>query len=336
VIELFTQIVQRTEIGETVALCTVVRTRGSTPRGKGAAMLVLRDGNSIGTLGGGCVEAEVRVRAQQLMGANQNRLLSFSLNQDFGWDDGLVCGGVMEIAIQILSPDTSVEAIKRALTELAAYRPATLAIDVIDESHQSAQFEIQIPPTPTLLIAGAGHVGRSLALIARQIDFRVVVVDDRPDCLAPTNTTGAECILGDIEVQLSEFDINPWTYVVIVTRGHRHDAQALAAVVRSPAAYVGLIGSKRKIHTILNELHAQGVSRECLAKVHAPIGLEIAAVTPAEIAVSIAAELIAVRRGRGDLPAHPMKVPTEKLERWLTKSKPEEPLGTLSARQTES
>ncbi len=91
----------------------------------------------------------------------------------------------------------------------------------------------------------------------------------------------------------------------------------LAAVIGSPAAYVGLIGSKRKIHTILSELHRQGVPRDQLEKVHAPIGLEIAAVTPAEIAVSIAAELIAVRRGRGDVPATPMKVPADKLDRWL-------------------
>jgi xanthine dehydrogenase accessory factor len=321
VIDLFSQIVRRTELGETVALCTVVRTRGSTPQDKGAAMLVLRDGNSIGTLGGGCVEAEVRVRAQRLMAENQNRLLSFSLNQDFGWDDGLVCGGVMDIAIQIFVAGDLTDSVQNILAELSANRPGSWAVDVMDESQKLAHFEIQIPPTPTLLIAGAGHVGRALALIACQIDFKVVVVDDRADCLTPSNFPGAQYILGGIELELSRYKIEPWTYVVIVTRGHRHDAQALAAVVRSPAAYVGLIGSKRKIHTILSELHAQGVPREKLANVHAPIGLEIAAVTPAEIAVSIAAELIAIRRGRGDVAAPPMKVPADKLDRWLQKSK---------------
>lgn len=321
-IDLLSQIIRRTELGEVVALCTVVRTRGSTPQDKGAAMLVLRDGNSIGTLGGGCVEAEVRMRAQRLMAENQNRLLSFRLDQDFGWDDGLVCGGIMEVAIQIFASAESVAPIQRVLIEVAANRGASLPIDVADESLQSARFEIEIPPTPTLLIAGAGHVGRALALVAGQIDFKVAVVDDRADCVNPANFPGAECILGDIELELSRYDINSWTYVVIVTRGHRHDAQALAAVINSPAAYVGLIGSKRKIHKILSELGEQGVPRDRLASVHAPIGLEIAAVTPAEIAVSIAAELIAVRRGRGNLPAHPMKVPADKLERWLQKSKP--------------
>jgi len=232
----------------------------------------------------------------------------------------------MDIAIQVIASAESLRPIQNILADLGANRPATLTIDVADESGQPANFEIQIPPTPTLVIAGAGHVGRALAAIARQIDFRVVVIDDRADCAAPQNFPGAECILGDIEQELSRQPIDPWTYVVIVTRGHRHDAQALAAVVQSPAAYVGLIGSKRKIHTILNELHAQGVSREMLAKVHAPIGLEIAAVTPAEIAVSIAAELIAVRHGRGNLPAHPMKVPADKLERWLQKAKTPTPI----------
>ncbi|MGD0540322.1 MAG: XdhC/CoxI family protein [Tepidisphaeraceae bacterium] len=324
---LLTEIVRRTELGEVVALCTVVGTRGSTPQDKGAAMVVLRNGNSMGTLGGGCVEAEVRIRAQQLMSENQSRLLSFRLDQDYGWDDGLVCGGTMDIAIQVFSSAESVVPIQRILADLAAKLPASLRIDVADESLHSAHFEVEIPPTPTLLIAGAGHVGRALALAAGQIDFEVVVVDDRADCLRPSDFPGARCILGDIESELSRYDIKPWTYVVIVTRGHRHDALALATVIRSPAAYVGLIGSKRKIHRILNELLQQGVPRDRLASVHAPIGLEIAAVTPAEIAVSIAAELIAVRRGRGDLPAHPMKVPSDKLDRWLQKAKPVQPPG---------
>ncbi len=324
-IDLLSQIVRRTEVGEVVALCTVVRTRGSTPQGKGAAMLVLRDGNSIGTLGGGCVEAEVRTCAQRLMSENQSRVLSFRLDQDFGWDDGLVCGGTMEVAIQTFASVESAAPIQHVMVELAANRGVSLPIEVVDESLQSARFEIEIPPTPTLLIAGAGHVGRALASVGGQIGFNVAVLDDRADCLSPSNFPGARCILGDIEVELTRFNINRWTYVVIVTRGHRHDAQALAAVIGSPAAYVGLIGSKRKIHKIFNELREQGVPRDQLANVHAPIGLEIAAVTPAEIAVSIAAELIAVRRGRGNLPAHSMKVPSDKLDRWLQKSNPVQP-----------
>ena len=180
--DLISQIVRRTELGETVALCTVVGSRGSTPQEKGAKMLVLADGKTLGTLGGGCVEAEVRVCAQRLMTENQNRLLSFSLNQDFGWDDGLVCGGVMDIAMQIFSASRSDWFRFKASSPNIAKpidQRRSWAIDVMDESLKPAHFEIEIPPTPTLLIAGAGHVGRALATIARQIDFNVVVIDDR-------------------------------------------------------------------------------------------------------------------------------------------------------------
>jgi len=321
VIDVLSQIIRRTELGEVIALCTVVHTRGSTPQGKGAAMLVLRDGKTIGTLGGGCVEAEVRVRAQRLMDEKQNRVLSFRLDQDYGWDDGLVCGGIMDIAIQVIGSPEEAVPIQRVLDNLAGNRPGILVIDAADEQLQPTRFEIEIFPRPRLLIAGAGHVGRALALIAGQIDFELTILDDRPDLANTENFPGAQCIIGDIELELSRYKIDPRTYIVIVTRGHRHDARALAAVVESPAAYVGLIGSKRKIHTILSELDRQGVARNQLERVHAPIGLEIAAVTPAEIAVSIAAELIAVRRGRGDLPATPMKVPPEKLGRWLQRAR---------------
>jgi xanthine dehydrogenase accessory factor len=128
---------------------------------------------------------------------------------------------------------------------------------------------------------------------------------------------GANCIVGEIEQELARFPIDRHTYIVIVTRGHKHDGRALLAVVNSPAKYVGLIGSKRKVLTIFEDLQKQGVSREALSKIHAPIGLEIGAATPMEIAVSIMAELIAVRRGRGGQAVGPMKISADKFDSWL-------------------
>lgn len=316
VIHVLTQTVRRARTGETVALCTVVRTRGSTPQEKGAAMLVLRDGNTLGTLGGGCVEAEVRMRAQKLMNENQSRVLTFKLDHDYGWDDGLVCGGIMDIAIQIIGSAESAAFISGVLETLNANQSAKLSIAVLDEESKPANFEIEIPPTPRLIIAGAGHVGRALAGIAERMEFEITVIDDRPDCATSERFPAAECIVGDIEQELSRQHIDERTFVVIVTRGHKHDGRALAAVIGSKAAYIGLIGSKRKIRTILDDLHQQGASREQLDRVHAPIGLEIGAVTPSEIAVSIAAEMIAVRRGHSGA-ATPMKIPAEQLDRWL-------------------
>ncbi len=319
-IDVLSQVVLRARCGEVVALCVVVRTQGSTPQDTGAAMLVLRDGQTLGTLGGGCVEAEVRTRAQQLMSQRHTRLLRFRLDQDYGWDDGLVCGGTMDISVQVISSSDEAAFAEKVLQDVAADREGVVSIDAMDESNESKHFEIRLPPTPKLVIAGAGHVAHALAGVAAVIDFKVTVIDDRADYLTATRFPQAKCIVGDIETELSRYPIDPFTYVVIVTRGHKHDAQSLGAVVNSPAAYIGLIGSKRKIHKIMTDLREQGVTQERLAKVHAPIGLEIAAVTPAEIAVSIAAELIAIRRGRGDQPAMPMKVPVEKLEQWMKRA----------------
>jgi xanthine dehydrogenase accessory factor len=316
-LEILDQIVARSNRNEPSVLCTVVRTRGSTPQGAGAAMLVLADGKTIGTLGGGCVEAEVRRRALELIGQRQCRLLTFRLDHDYGWDDGLVCGGIMDVAVQVIDAPAAAASLILVRDRLGANQPVVLAIDAVDEKGQPAHFDLEIARIPSLIIAGGGHVGQALAALASRISFFVTVIDDRPDVLTTERFPGVKSVLGEIERELSSIRIDEQTYVVIVTRGHRHDASALAAVINSPARYIGLIGSKRKVRTILDDLSRQGVPREKLLAVRSPIGLEIGAITPAEIAVSIAAELIAVHHGAGDQPAHPMKMPSEELNRWL-------------------
>lgn len=309
-LDVLDEILRRSGAGEPVAVCTVVRTRGSTPQKLGAVMLVLRDGATRGTIGGGCVEAEVRTRALERLTSRQSGLFSFHLDHDLGWDDGLVCGGTMHVAVEIIdSPQSAMP--YQAVRELVAVgRETAVKLTVPDDAGQPQTFTRTIEPVPTLLIAGAGHVGVALADIAARSGFDVVLIDDRAD-LASTSRfpTAKQIIVGEVETELARFSITPHTYVVIVTRGHRHDGRALAAVVGSPARYVGLIGSKRKIVTIFEDLHRSGVPRKQLERVHAPIGLDISAVTPGEIAVSIAAELIAVRRRRGEpSPAESMRI----------------------------
>jgi xanthine dehydrogenase accessory factor len=180
------------------------------------------------------------------------------------------------------------------------------------------KFVEALNPPAKLIIAGGGHVGQALGMLSSLLDFQLTVIDDRPDYITPDRfPSAAQRTLGDIETELARFPIDPQTYVVIVTRGHRNDGRALAAVVNSSARYIGLIGSRRKIKTIFDDLAQQGVPLEKITRVHAPIGLQIAAVTPAEIAISIAAELIAVRRGRDGMPADPMKIPERQLRAWL-------------------
>jgi xanthine dehydrogenase accessory factor len=317
-LDLLDQIIRHADSGTPLVLCTVVRCHGSTPQRAGAVLVVLPDGRTLGTIGGGCVEAEVKTRALRSLaeenGTQRSQLLTFQLNHDFGWDDGLVCGGTMEIAVERLDSRESAAPLRAALQTLSTGEVATIEIAATDESGKVERFSREILPLPTLLIAGAGHVGQALAAIAGPMDFRVSVIDDRPDMVSAERFPSARCIVGDIETELKQLRITPHTYVVIVTRGHKNDGRALAAVVQSPAKYIGLIGSKRKIVTIFRDLYQSGVSREMLERVRAPIGLNIGAVSPAEIAVSIAAELIAVRRGASENLAT-MRLKPEILER---------------------
>jgi xanthine dehydrogenase accessory factor len=316
VVDLLEQILARSAAGETIGVCTVVRTRGSTPQKQGAMMLVLADGTTLGTLGGGCVEAEVRVRSMRLMERSASELLTFKLDHDYGWDDGLVCGGAMEIAVQVIKSGEGAQVWRSALADVKSRREARVKIELADETGATRQYEHVVARGPKLVIAGAGHVAMALARIVRAMDFEIVVIDDRVDFASAERFPGATCVVGDIERELTSHPIDPHCYVVVVTRGHKHDGNALASVIASPAKYVGLIGSKRKVLTILKDLRDRGIPRETLLRVHAPIGLDLGAITPSEIAVSIAAEMIAVRRGK-EVP-NSMQVASDLLDRALT------------------
>ena len=318
--QIFQEILRRTGAGERLALCTVVRTRGSCPQSAGAKMLVLADGKTLGTLGGGCVEAEVRRRATEMLQADQSGLLEFSLDHDYGWDDGLICGGIMDIHVQSLD-EARASGYATLLDDIRAGRETTLRVPYVRGGEQQ-EFVEPLDPAPTLLIAGAGHVGQALAAVAQPLGFLVSVIDDRPDYASSERFPSAKrIIVGDIEAELRRFPIDKHTCIVVVTRGHQRDGQALGAVIHSPARYLGLIGSKRKIKAIFEDLAQQGVALEKLSRVHAPIGYDIGAVTVPEIAVSIAAELIALRRGFQDKPAKPMKIDEQQMRNWLTRDR---------------
>lgn len=327
------------ESGEPFALAVVVETLGSTPQKPGASALILSDGSVIGTLGGGCLEAEARRQALECIRSASRRLIRLHLDDDFGFDDGLLCGGSAGIFIDG-SPAESVEAIASAARAVADRTPAVL-ITVVDpegrlqgrrflhsehspapaflaeaarEALQSGApllVTVQAPegdlcvflepllPEPVLLIVGAGHIGAALCRIGAMLGFQVVVVDDRPSFANADRLPDASRIItADIPSAVRDYPIDQNTYVVIVTRGHRHDGAALRECIRRPAAYIGMIGSRRKIHVIYQQLLEEGAAtNDQLARVHAPIGLDIGAVTVEEIAVSIAAELVMVRRG---------------------------------------
>jgi xanthine dehydrogenase accessory factor len=241
--------------GEPVALVTVVRAQGSTPQREGARMLVFADGRTLGTIGGGCYESDALGKAREALLSGRSALLHYELNDDFAQENGLICGGRMDVHVDPLEP------------------------------------------TPHLFIIGAGHVGHHLGRAALEAGFRVHVVDDREKFANAERFPGADISVEPIPEWLHRTEIPPSAYVVVVTRGHTHDLDAMRALAARDLKYLGLIGSRAKVARIGSALRAEGMPSECLERVHAPIGLNIGAVTPAEIAISILAELIAMRRG---------------------------------------
>jgi len=335
--------------------CAVVETRGSTPQKAGATMLVYADGGQFGTLGGGCVEAEVKRKALHVLAhGGGSQVLSFCLDDDYGWDDGLICGGRMTILADPLTANSRLSADYyqhyRRLVELGKGCTEAVVLDaagkaaggqpagsryLFDGSAQPAAHlaagppprdlvELLAPlsrrpgpataggvaylptlPRITLLIVGAGHVGQAVARLAAEVDFDVWALDDRDRYCSRERFPAAQRLLvGDIGPALKELapTLTASTYCIIVTRGHNHDEEALAHLAPAAAGYVGMIGSKRKIRLIQEDLLARGLSAETLARVHAPLGFAIGSQTVPEIAISIVAELIACRNLNEQVP----------------------------------
>ena len=292
IVQLLTRAATLQRAGGGVIACLLVKARGSTPQSAGALMLVDDAANTYGTIGGGCVEAEIRRRAIELLERHSSALLRFKLDHDYGWDDGLICGGTIDMAI---APLPSADMLDSVIDDIKRRRATSLEFTAHSENGP-ARFSLHLPPRDCLYIAGAGHVGQALARLAMRLDFDVTLFDDRDDLLVRFAPEGCISIAGDIADNLKNAAFDDRTWAVIVTRGHRHDEQALAAVLNRGAAYVGMIGSRRKVKLISDDLVEIGFAAEELQKVHAPIGLGIGAVSVEEIAISIAAELVQVRR----------------------------------------
>ena len=253
--DIYEEIVKLRREGRRGALATIVNVRGSIPSFKTAKMLVREDGSICGTIGGGCVEADVWRAAREVMDEEKPRTLTFDLNHDPKYDTGLVCGGTLDIYVE------------------------------------------PILPPALLYIFGAGHVAFSLYKTAKDAGFDITVVDDREAYANRERFPHAqEVIAQDFDQVMNSLKITEAAYIVIVTRGHRDDMRILRWAVQTKARYLGMIGSKRKTIGIFRELQREGLSPQLFERVYAPIGLDIGAVTPEEIAIAITAELIAVRR----------------------------------------
>jgi xanthine dehydrogenase accessory factor len=253
--DLFEEIIKLRREGKRGVMATIVHTNGSIPSFESSRMLVKEDGTILGTIGGGCVEAEVWAAAKDVLKDEAPRKMVFNLNNEASYDNGLICGGTVEIFVE------------------------------------------PILPQPILYIFGGGHVSMALAKAASSAGFAIGVVDDREQFANLERFPMAREVYTTYEDAFEKIKPNASSYLVIVTRGHRDDMRVLGWAANTDARYIGMIGSKRKVLSVYQALEREGIPSEKFEHVHAPVGLEIGALTPDEIAISIAAELIAVRRG---------------------------------------
>jgi xanthine dehydrogenase accessory factor len=253
--DIYEELVRLRRASESCALATIVEVRGSIPSYETAKLLVRGDGSMAGTIGGGCVEAEVYSAAREVIRTGQPQRLNFTLNQDAAGDNGLICGGQLEVFIE------------------------------------------PVLPQPRAFIFGAGHISKSLSAVATLAGFDTVIVDDR-DSFANRERfpEAGEVLAGEYEEIFPQLPVNASSFIVIVTRGHRDDLRVLRWALATRARYIAMIGSRRKVISVVKELEKEGVAVDRPERLFAPMGLDIGAVTPEEIAVAVVAEMIAVRR----------------------------------------
>lgn len=360
--ELFQEIIHELESGETVAMATVVRRKGSVPREVGAKMVVHRGGKISGTVGGGCGEAEVWRSALNVIDTQRPNMVQVDLTEEIAMESQGVCGGIFDVFVQpwhnkLLPTQPGMQDLAHAINDAlegeqavvlatiiaagGAWRPCIGQQMLVQENSEtlgtlmltnapeglnsqlieSAQEAISagkphiesihglanawaevfiepFVPNPVLLIAGAGHIAAPLAALAHLMNFSVSVTDDRASFASRERfPTAKQLLVGDIESTLKNYPITPRTHIVLVTRAHAHDVQGLRAIIDSPAAYIGMIGSQRRVWAVFKLLHEEGIPAEKLARVRAPIGLDLGGSTPEEIALCIMAEIIMLRHG---------------------------------------
>ena len=252
----FEKIVELKKSGEPSALAIIIKVEGSTPRKVGAKMIILKDGKTVGTLGGGDLEKRVIEEAINAIKQGHPRIASFTLDIEKG-NLNMMCGGKLDIYIEPILSDEK------------------------------------------LVIFGAGHITRSLAPLMRGAGFQVSVVEDSPDLLQKDKFPETEgLILTDMEQFARDLPSDPGTYIVLLSRGFSRDKAILSQLIQKDFKYIGMIGSLRKINTMRGDLQKEGIPEESFSKLQAPIGLDIGAETPEEIAISIAAEIIAAKWGK--------------------------------------
>ncbi|MBN2318977.1 MAG: XdhC family protein [Acidobacteria bacterium] len=355
---MYSRVKQLLKEGETLAMATIVSSKGSTPREVGAKMVVTASGDILGTVGGGCGEAEVCRKAVEVIRSRKPAMVTVELMDDIESDSPAVCGGIMDVFIdpwwddpesapcrefaeelaratvegsggviatvlqaencgdassgqkcfirngELKAGNVSDEALierilKEAESQLSKEECREISLKLPESGGEAKVFFEVVPPMRKVLIVGAGHLAIPLVRFAKILGFHITVLDDRIKYANRERFPDVdEVLVGDMAELLQGIPITPFTYIVLITRGHQYDEPCLRAIIDSPAKYIGMIGSKRRIKACFIRFRDEdGIAEELLNKVHAPIGLDIGSETPEEIALSIIAEMIKVRRG---------------------------------------
>lgn len=295
---------QFAEVLETMpaVLATVIQTQGSVPREVGAKMLICADGRILGTIGGGAGEAKVIQQARLILETGHKQWVEIDLTGVPHRETQGICGGTMRVWLERWQGERSLALVRQMMTLLESGQAVSIVTPFDDRSPYLSQdcpeqafIETQCP-APTLLIVGAGHCGIQLAKVADLVGFQVIVQDDRAEWANADLYPQARVAHGAIDQVVDELADHTELYAALVTRGYQYDLAALKALLnrKLPCRYLGMIGSEKRVRKVYQTLE---IEPEKLRSIYAPIGLEIGALTPEEIAVSICAELIMVRRG---------------------------------------
>jgi len=352
--DIYPKIVEMFEANRFSVLATIISQSGSAPRGIGTRLLILEDGSSVGTIGGGLLEKTVLEESKKVFASRLPMRFSYFSEETDESDPDMRCGSDMELFLEPVSPENLnhlyifkeiIDIIRRGGSGLLATvitpgqwysghipkmffksdgerigsllgiqeiedticermdqildeKQPTIIMCTDKEGNQLDVFIETMISDPILYLFGGGHVSSQVAPLAHRVGFKVVVIDDRPEFSVPENFPEAEEVHNyPFDSVMDRLPINESSYILIMTRGHSHDKTVLSQALKTPAEYIGMIGSSRKISIIYGKLIEEGFNQEQLDKVHSPVGMDIGAETPEEIAVSIIAELIKVRAG---------------------------------------
>jgi xanthine dehydrogenase accessory factor len=317
-IDLFQQLTQVLQ-KEQAVLATVIEVKGSVPRKVGAKMIITADGSTFNTIGGGAGEAKVIRQARIILATGEKQgakqLVEIDLTGVSHRETQGICGGMMQVWLERWSGENAIALAQQICDRLKLGQAVTLVTPLTAEqspyllennsaknplSDRANAFVETIAPPPLLLIVGAGHVGEQLAKVADLVGFQIAVQDDRPEWANSQRYHQAVTIANEpIDSVVDSLASHTQLYAALVTRGYQYDLEALAVLLKReiPCQYLGAIGSEKRVRQVYRAMAKIGISQQKLQSIYAPIGLDIGAITPEEIAVSIGAELILARRG---------------------------------------